>query len=451
MKRALSLSLLAWLLPYAPLLAAHFAFGEPLGISLIFFSTGAALEFMLSLQLLRLKEQGVLTRRRHYQAEYLTRTVIGLPLTVYFTIAAPFGFTALLRLLPTLAILGERRLSLCFWHLFFYVLGLFAFSSMQSMGLPKGSHAIIALAAVLIGLFLIDRLVRERAWRLDALKEAHGAHRLRRALSDRESRETALLSALLPDFQRELYREQKSLLSESGLYLAVGLVFPGLHESLVSFQKSVDYPSEQEGQRDFQLERDRLLEFMKQELRPLGLVPGIASDFWFLGRFIRPVRSDTEDLASLARDFGSERKELLFQATFALNGLLSFAERSRRALEGRGRRGWYVQAAMAAGLAAGMSVGGGNPSWTFRGPIIAELEAFLASLLIAPELGMRENALWMHPTLFESVRPYYREEGRRRHVLWSAPGLLLPELSRNDRGREPIAGFFERIKYGAPR
>ena len=150
------LFLFIYLAPFFPSLAAFTLLDTiPAGVitSLALFST---IEFAISYILFVVVRQGRMSGENQIYAEYASRTVLGLPLTIYFSMVFPYGFVSMLRFLPFLFYLGaEKKYSLLSWYTIFFMSGLLFFSSLMSeTGLPGNQEIVLALSGGSFGVFV---------------------------------------------------------------------------------------------------------------------------------------------------------------------------------------------------------------------------------------------------------------------------------------------------------
>ena len=435
------LSLFILLVPLPCLALVRYILGNTGGLSGLFFFPGLVLEFAFFIYLYFLYDSGRINHRKLIQGEYLLRSVLGLPLTIYFTIAAPFGgFCALLRFLATLLILtrGTALTPPVFYSLF-YTAGLLVFSALQSSGPPRPIHFLVALAAALMGTLISGGFFWERKNLLAAKKSERDNKRTRRRLGRLEKRETEYLSRVLPEFQVRNFREERKLVPEEGIYLLVCLSFSGVDQSLDYYRKSRT-GSHRDVLLEFEEEWNRYLEYILRQLRAVGMTGGAHGDFWFFGRSLDLREAPANDI--LREKFQAD----IFPVIFQLDELLRFTERSRRALESRGQKGWYLEGAISLGPAVGMSQGGGNPGWTFRGDLARRMREFLARR--APE---DSPTRWIGNELAPLLSRVYQSDSVRRLSDWHAPEFLLAEFSEEGRGLLPGSDFYDRIKYNPSR
>ncbi len=163
--RILFLSLAALLAPLPflllDLLLRHSYYSRE-GLSVLpIYLTGALLEFLLSLRLARSRKRGSLSIGQYVQREYLLRSVLGLPFTVYLLLQAGEGYGAAFRFLAIFLLLllqGGRGNSGWFVLLFFS--GSLLFSHLIQDGWPRKSHleTLLFVALVLGGVLYGSRV-----------------------------------------------------------------------------------------------------------------------------------------------------------------------------------------------------------------------------------------------------------------------------------------------------
>jgi len=149
------LFLFIYLAPFFPSFAAFTLLDTiPAGV-LISLALFSSIEFGVSCILFAAVRRGRMSGENQIYAEYASRTVLGLPLTIYYSMIFPYGFVSMLRFLPFLFYLGgEKKYSLLSWYTIFFMSGLLFFSSlMGETGFPGNQEIVLALSGGSFGVF----------------------------------------------------------------------------------------------------------------------------------------------------------------------------------------------------------------------------------------------------------------------------------------------------------
>lgn len=370
-----------------------------------FFLAGSGAEFLLDLLLRRFYFRGRLTRRRFFFLQYLVRTIIGLPFTIYLALGAATALPGLFRFLPVLVLVDRSRQAGQFaGQVFFFAAGVFLYALLVDVGLPdERGWMVLAAYSGLAGLLSVELQRRHRAGLARAvLRRERHLWRLRH--DHVVAREGLLLRSILPEDDVRRRQSDRDVSGESGEFLVLAVNFPGMHQAAED-ARVTGGDALAEFQRAWDLQYDHL----RRRLEDLGFTTDL--DGGGLLRAARRLESGSGDL-----------DVVLFPLVFETLELLHFVARNRRAREGRGRRAWRAEAAVAAGCAVRGSRSSYNPAPSFRGPVIEELErrllfvpAMNQTAFLADErtTGGAGDRLLVHPDLAVLVRPVLRCRGRR--------------------------------------
>lgn len=430
--------------------------GKPFFATGIFLA-GTLLELLLDGLLRRRAAQERITRSRWLSLQYLNRTVLGLPLTIYLASAAISPATALFRLLPVVYLLCQsRQRSQPILHLILYLIGFFLYVAGLRYSWPGEREWLQAATGFGLGALVL--------WREHlGAKRTLVAARLRRELSRRTrayrhvaARESRLLDAILVTPERvRRYRDDRAIAPVAGDMLCVAVAFFDPHQAVYDLVRRAreERGNAEAALQEFEHEWDLCVDQYRTKFAQAGCLL-IVGD-----RLIYAIDSN---FASGKFDGapGSERvaQERLLELIFVVRSLLAFTGRSRRALEGRGRVGWSAQAAVAHGFGALVRRGPENPGIVGRGPVFRAVEGQLfaaargadaagsfgdgqARLLPATE------KIYVQSALAEPVRRAF--QGEESGENWFSPGLLQATFSTGGEGLEPVPDFFERLRYGA--
>lgn len=147
--------LFIYLAPFFPSLAAFMLLDTLSADALFSLAVVSSIEFGVSWILFAVVRRGRMSGENQIYAEYASRTVLGLPLTIYYSMVFPYGFVSMLRFLPFLFYLGgEKKYSLLSWYTIFFMSGLLFFSSLMSeTGFPGNHEIVLALSGGSFGVF----------------------------------------------------------------------------------------------------------------------------------------------------------------------------------------------------------------------------------------------------------------------------------------------------------
>ncbi len=433
-----AISTAVFLIPPALLLCEALLIARRPLFFVTFFLAGTGAEFLLDLLLRRFLYRGWINRRRFFFYQYLVRTIIGLPFTIYLSLGAATPLPGLFRFLPVLVLVDRSRLVSQFaGQVTFFAAGVFAYALLVDLGLPDERGWIVLIAysglAALLGVELqrrgSARLARAR------LRRERGLWHLR--YDHIAAREERLLRSILPEADVRRRQADREVAIEAGEFLVLAMSFPGLHAAGQDARDAGD-EAVLELQRSWDLQYDHL----RRRLEDQGFVVNLD------GMMLQAARR-------LDRDSG-ELEELLFPLVFEARELLRLVARDRRAREGRGRRGWRAEAAIAAGSCVRGRRSSYHPAPAFRGPVMDELErrllfvpalnqtAFLADERNVERAGER---LLVHPDLAAWVRPYFAAGDGVFDQKWFIPGLIHPNYSIGAEGLEAVPDILERIRF----
>ncbi len=449
---SLQLSLFACFAPIFVLFLQRF-FAEPRGLFQFgFFALGAGAELCLDAWLVARYRAGRITRRRFLLLQYLNRTVVGLPLTVYLAAAHRYGFVALLRFLPAvygLAASGPRLRA--GWFAALFALGVIAYRILQDVAPPGEREIVIVLAALALAFLILAYDLRRRRAELRALARRRADLRVRRERDHVRARETRLLQALLPPSAVERFQKDRPMRPEPGYYAALGFYFPELNDRAGDFARDGERLSVADAIYELQREWNLFCEHFRTRMLECDLIPlsGTAS---ITG--VRLLDANAPPDREALRTLLFRERRLLFQLYFEGLRLRDFCLRTRRQLEQRGRRGWFCRAALAVGDAVLMQTGGENPAPALRGPLAAELKRRLAhdapinqTTFMKDERRIsQEDSFLIQPALIDIFAPYFVESQARYDQAWLAPGQLRPQYAKDDSGLEAAPDFFERLQ-----
>lgn len=458
-------SLLIFFAPLAFLALEFLVSGRKPFFAASVFLLGSFVELALDAFLLLRGRKGQLGNRRLAWFQYLNRTVLGLPITIYLASTAVSPTIALFRLLPVLYLLCRSRVSSQpLIHLGLYAIGLFIYAAGLRYAWP-GEREILQ-AAVGVGL---GSLVLWREWLASgsALVRARTRRTLSRTARDFNTtfaRETRLLEAILitPDRVRR-HQSDRTIAPIGGEMLCVAAGFPGLHNVVDAFARRAEDDRIQSTTlfQEFEHEWDLCVDQYRQGLTRAGCQV-LVGDRFIYGVELLEVGSGS-GVGDRDRKAGSgiDIQRRVLELVFAVRSLLAFSSRSRRSLEGRGRSGWLAHAAIAKGFGAFVRRGPENPAIVVRGPVFRILENQLDSRVQegsaqtavdssgAPISGdrLRTETIWIQPQLAQPVRKTF--QGQDGGENWFSPEHLLAEYSIRGEGLEPLPDFFERLRYGS--
>ncbi|MBI3396488.1 MAG: hypothetical protein HY042_11675 [Spirochaetia bacterium] len=397
------------------------------GIQLRFYAGATGLELLVTWVLAGLAAKETITLRRAQFLDYLNRSVIGLPFTVYLTVAGPHTALGLLRFLTSLyAIPGRGVLWIHTWFTGFYCGGLLFVSYFRNDAIPAEGHVFTALAAAGAAVFLIrakwllnHRLVDLASGKRRALRDVRKGAAI-------ESRLARLASAVFPKREALLFQEGRDTPARRERILLIAAAFPGFDDRVS------EAPGSPGAETSLYREWERFVEPLHSALLAEGFFVeggpgGLAATTSLEGEGI--------DKERLARGLALVRK------------LLTTAVQFRRAEESRGRRLWHMQIALAVGDSVGLSCGGGNPSWTHRGRIVRDAENHLAHISHQPA-DAAWDSLWIHEELCGLLGPFFQNEGGGvKQGLWQRAGALRADLAADPAGTQPAQDFVARARY----
>ncbi len=421
--RSLILPLLSLILPYPFIIAADVP-----SFSILFFTGLTTVEFLLCALLEYLRLFHSLRRRRYLLVDYLNRTIIGLPLTVYLCTLVVPGYAGFVRFLPALLHFSMgRNPARSVLYSFFFAAGLIAFAAMKEGDLPGARTISLASLAVLISSALIIRETAVRKAQKKSLKHKIESGRLSRRNIGLGSKLDLLIRSYLPENRAAMYRGR--LRSESGLYFGMAADFPGLHESARDFQNAAGYPNASEAVVDFEAEWDRYIRYIRAEAEKIGHWPGAFSGYIMSASLLK----------SADKDVFRENWKMFFQSALLCLSLCEFTERGRRALLHRGRRGWGVRLLLAQGRCIGFPGSGQPLSWNFAGPLPAQFE----NVFQTPH-DSEKSTLFLQPELRLNFGRVFELSGDSP---WPVILGLRKEYSEPDRPLIPAKDFFEKINF----
>jgi len=308
-----------------------FLTGQAAAISLAFYLFVSLLEVVALYYLERSRLRGSISRRRFLFLNYLVRSIVGLPLSVYFTALSQTGIPGIGRFFFSAAALMEKG-SLVHGILFsiFFSAGLLLFTGIKDSSFPEARTYELAAFSLVLSLLLLAGNLRDRALRKNRAVEKRKSAALGRLLAARDQAIDEMRIDSVPSLAKEIGSGEN--LPLSGSFLVLKFEFPGLNDSALSFLEAVDYASFADAVRDFHLEWQRYAAYLRKEL--------LAKGFW-------TGALNGQGMAALQlRDSSADRWE---ETGGLLLELLHFSDVCQRRLLQRGRRGWGIRICAHAG------------------------------------------------------------------------------------------------------
>jgi hypothetical protein len=406
-----------------------------------FFLAGTSLELAIDAFLRWGGTPGRFTRHGFHRWQYLNRTILGLPFTIYLAMGAAYPAVALFRLLPALYLFGQnRQFTQSCAHLGLFAAGLFIYGGILHYRWPGDRGILIAAIGCGLGALV---MVRERLTARLTLVAAgtrrellRGAARLQAATR----REKRLLRTILPDAAVRLYQQNRNIEPEAGEFVCVAVAFPDLNEAAAAWVRpAAAEMSQADTLREWEHEWELCVDRYRSGLSEAGCGLVLNTGMTIYGA----CRLASGELTSAD-------EQAIFRLVFATRTLLEFSERSRRLLEHRGRSGWRALAVLATGSAVLTGTGPSNAGRVLRGPLAATLEqGLLAMARMRPEPG-RVDRLWLAAMPAAIVRPCFAPSELRfsEDEKWLSPGLLRADYSTGGDGVQPVPDLLERVRYG---
>ncbi|MCR9143776.1 MAG: hypothetical protein NXI24_16130 [bacterium] len=429
------------------------------------FLIGSLLELAID-GLLRLRAmRGSIGASRLARLQYLNHTILGLPITIYLASSAASPAAALLRLLPVLYLLSRARVrSQALIHLGLFAVGYLTYAAGLRYAWPGEREILQTVVGLALGGMLIWRegLVARSALR--SARSRRDFARSQRRLSQIRTRETALLESILltPDRVRR-YQSDRAIAPLAGEMLCVAVGFPDLNRTVDDFARrarenrvhaSVAFA-------EFEHEWDLCVDHYRRGLEEQGCLVIVGDAVIYGVELLKAPQSAKEDAAgdqAQGADFEALVERRTIELSLAMQSLLDFSTRSRRALEARGRAGWSARSAIARGAGAFVRRGPANPAIVGRGEVFLTLAAGLKLTGDSPGVGPAPPAaerLWIQGALAASVRRIFEgaddgsgDSGPDGGENWFSPGRLRAEYSLKGQGVEPAPDLFERLRYG---
>lgn len=444
----------------APLIALGLEFGlsgaKPffaLGLFVFASAVECALDLWLYNRLGRAanaQRRGGAGGRRVRWLQYLNRTVIGLPLTIYLATSAVSPITGLLRLVPVLYLLRTTSsLRQAALHFSFYCGGLLVYAAGLRYAWPGEREGYLLLAALAAAALVLGLTRQSARLQLTGARLRLQLARSRRRLAHVQSREERLLTALLvkPE-QVQRYQQDRVLRPESAGLLVLGIDFPGLHAAAASWQRRAEEAGENIAlsMQEWEREWDLCVDHYRQGVHAAGYECYAGDDRLFV---VTPVGADSEgDVEQL--------ECTVLHWTLIARQLLAFSSRSRRSLEGRGRSGWFARATILRGAGSLLRRGPENPGRVGRGAVFGRLADFQLSgapgALSASGRGL-EDGIYVDSALATTTRLLFTEASADEN--WFSPGqiradydkdvLALSQLGHSEQ-REELLRLGERLR-----
>ena len=410
----------------------------------LFFAVGTCFEFLLFLFLHYSYKKGKINQARFRSSLYLVYTALGLPFTIYLAQSPTYNILSFLRFLAVLSLLFPlAHRSALKWHLFFFFSGLFIYQFLQSeRGLfQRGQGSLLIL--YILGLSLLwyresSMAFLQRAVFFRSLHE--------RRWEKKHRKQTAFLSHSLealgyaPEEAREAERRGRAGDLLSGNYVIFAFFFSGIHESLWDFQKKSEH-SPKIALEDFQREWEIFLGHLRQKLLALNLKLAIGGEYFLAGKLLAPYqkRQGSQQLY-----LNAKQKKDIFQILFAGYELLDFSARTRRALEQRTHKGWYLNILVALGPAIYMKHSLSNPALAFRGSVIKDIHRALQHIEedSKTEDDSLRDRIWIESRLEKLYESHFEMSTALLSKNWKSPEFLLSEYTKDRRSIKPNQSFW---------
>ena len=418
--------------------------------AVLFFIGGTSLEFLLLLFLYSAYRQTKINRSQFKRSVYLIYTALGLPFTIYLAQSPSYNIIALLRFLAVLILLFPLvQRSALQWHLAFFVCGLFIYQFLQTDKAFFHKEQGVLLVLYTLGLCLI--WYREVAIALLRKKFFYSQLHKRR-LEKKYKKQSAFLSRSLealghsPQGSIDIEKHMKdSYQHNSGEYLIFAFFFSGMHEALWDFQRNSTH-SHKAALSEFQREWEIFSKHLCQKLSGFRLELALGADSLIAGDLLKPYQE--AGLPEKELQLNSLQRKRIFQIFFAADELLGFCGRTRRSIEQRGYRAWYLNLLMALGPAAYMQNSPSNPALVFRGPLIKKINR---DLQLIENQGPSLNSDLLADRIWIESRLQKLYEGRFEMSTalvcgdWKSPEFLLSEYTKDRSSLSPNQNFWASI------
>lgn len=380
--------------------------------------------------------------RRARWLQYLNRTVLGLPLTIYLATSAVSPITGLLRLLPVLYLLRTTTaLRQALLHFGFYCGGLLVYAAGLRYAWPGEREGYLLFAAVTAGALLYWLTEQRSRRQLRGLQNTRDLARARRRLAHTAEREERLLETLLVD--RETVRRYQldrpvRPLAEDRL-LVVGIDFPGLHAAAAAWQRRAREAGENGAlsMQAWEREWDLCVDHYRRGFQAAGYGCYAGDDGLLV---VQPAGTSSEP--GWAGHAVAVEERIVLHWTLLIRQLLAFSSRSRRSLESRGRMGWGTRAVILAGPGSLARRGPQNPGRVGRGEVFGRLADFQqahAAPGVSSVPGASGERLYLDSALATTTRLLFTEASGASGPAFDSENWFSPGQIRADYDKDVLA------------
>lgn len=401
------LNVCTFLLPLSLLLIFDFLDHKHSFFDIRFFLLGTAIESSISLALAFLFQKDHISKKKYFQIDFLNRTVIGLPFTIYLAIAHPVQLLFLTRLVPGIIfIISMRNISLLIVYNILFSGGCLVYIFFKNYGLPSATEWLLLIFLFVFNLANIS--IAGLYWNrlLDQLKSMKKSLSRKRQLNKLEIRLVQFANYSLPKKESQSWFESPTLKPREGHALIVCFMIKDLRKYLEK-NNTTDTRHGTILAESLQHDLNLFRQSIQNEFKD--------SEF-YKGEF------DGQTL-TMANFLSESKKEprLYVKTVLALQRILQIQQRSRTAVLQRGLRYWQLAITVEIGNIQMFYNNALSPGIVFTDPA---LQAIIKENRNASELATG-------PMLSKFLEDYFPDIKAGLND-WQSPGLLAKNLDPDD-------------------
>lgn len=419
------ISVFILLIPY-PFLLLHKYFNNGFYyFQLPLFVAGSLLEFVIDAYLVHAEHSGRNHKRRSDFLRYLNRIVVGLPFNVYLASAAVPSAIVILRMLPTMYLLGRsRKLSILIRYLVFFSGGYLLYTLLWNFDWPSPEQwGVLLLIIATVGLYILLQFygLKNRLRTIHSLRDTRRVHRLgQKRGQDLHKLLTGLVGK---NTATKILTGGYRVSPWQGTAIAIHLSILNLNDlqSKLLSGNQIDKAGLEIFQREWNIIEDQIRKHMHTIDADLG---SWQSDSTI--RMALPVQTGISNLA-----LGLARVILLLWKIDAL------MRENRRLLLRRGLPGPVLRIYVASGEVFRLQIGSLNPACNLYGEVFDRMHAGV----VGPEIS---GSIFISVDLKAVLEPGFQFENAASD--WLVPVALHAEYARDDTGRNALPDFESRFR-----
>ena len=419
----------------------HFIFGKANFTHVLFFILGISLEFIIFLICYSSYRKRKINKAQLRQYVYVLYTVLGLPFSIYLALHPFYGIIALLRFLAILVFLFSFvTKEFVKWHIFLFFCGFFCY---QYFLLGENFFSTKQWSLFIFYIFGAIFVWYREKWIKLLQKKYFYIQIQKRRFENKYKKYQSYVEKIIKrtgSSVTSLETKERSLYSNSGIYLLVQFSFYKLYEAFLVGQMETKMTT-----KSLQQEKEIFLDYICQKYSNFQIEISYTNESILIGKNLKKnILSPKKDFLSSLSSI--ERKEI-FEIFFINCDLLEFVKRTRLSIESRGQEAWYTNIFMGLGQSLVMQSYSNDPSLAFYGPIVKELEKI--SKISEKEMFQTEvieERIWLQPYMQNLFENYFDLDTALSRASWKSPDFLLSTYTQDRTSIKPNAYFWASLE-----